>query len=484
MATVTVSTNQGTLINSSQNLLDQMAPYANLTLKARIEPILNYYNNINKAVSNDYSAGGYLKYGLLPNGQFQVDLDGFSLWYTGTFSQSGSLVTSIVVKDLSNGYVVQVEGSIAYAGVPFFTGINGASRISSMGYINASSTEASSLQVNATINSNSIIAGQITAMAVQFVDASGKIVTRDFTSGGNVAFTNETGSFSVLSGGFTTNSLDNRSYPLNNPDTLLDYVLIENFYMPITATTATFNAQLLSGNDTFTLIGSRGSSVDTGGGNDTVLGSLYSDTVLTQAGNDVITGGGGNDAIDGGNGIDTAVYSGISSQYQITAGMRATVIDKTANRDGTDTLTNVERLKFSDTSLALDISKDQTAGSGYMLYKAAFNRTPDAGGLGYWISKMDSGVTYSSVAQSFVNSAEFKTAFGGSNPSVNTLVTKLYNNVLNRTPDAGGLTFWQDKLNTGWSTADVLGFFSTSGENVTNVTPLIANGISYTQYVG
>jgi uncharacterized lipoprotein YajG len=97
---------------------------------------------------------------------------------------------------------------------------------------------------------------------------------------------------------------------------------------------------------------------------------------------------------------------------------------------------------------------------------------------------MDSGMSYSDVAKNFVTSAEFKTAFGGSNPSVNTLVTKLYNNVLNRTPDAGGLAFWQDKLNAGWSTADVLGYFSASGENVANVTPLIANGISYTQFVG
>jgi hypothetical protein len=119
-----------------------------------------------------------------------------------------------------------------------------------------------------------------------------------------------------------------------------------------------------------------------------------------------------------------------------------------------------------------------------MLYKAAFNRTPDASGLGYWINQMDLGMAYSSVAQNFVNSTEFKTAFGGNNPTVNTLVTKLYNNVLNRTPDAGGLAFWQEKLNTGWSTADVLGYFSSSAENVTNVTPLIANGIQYQQFVG
>jgi hypothetical protein len=118
-----------------------------------------------------------------------------------------------------------------------------------------------------------------------------------------------------------------------------------------------------------------------------------------------------------------------------------------------------------------------------MIYKAAFNRTPDVGGLGFWINKMDGGMSYSDVAKNFVNSAEFKTAFGGSNPTVDVLVTKLYNNVLARAPDAGGLAFWQDKLNTGWSTADVLGYFATSNENIVNVTPLIANGIQYQQFV-
>ena len=206
------------------------------------------------------------------------------------------------------------------------------------------------------------------------------------------------------------------------------------------------------------------------------------DPVTASSPNAVLKVYAGNHMVSGLSGINTAVFlNSYASSAVSKVGSTVTVQNGV---DGTDTLKNIERLQFTDTMVALDIGKDQTAGSGYMLYKAAFNRTPDAGGLGYWISKMDAGVTYSSVAQSFVNSAEFKTAFGGSNPSVNTLVTKLYNNVLNRTPDAGGLAFWQDKLNTGWSTADVLGYFSTSGENVTNVTPLIANGISYTQYVG
>jgi serralysin len=182
--------------------------------------------------------------------------------------------------------------------------------------------------------------------------------------------------------------------------------------------------------------------------------------------------------------VDKVILPVSSNNSDITIKNSVVTIKDNTGNLGITTLNNIERLQFTNTTIALDIGKDQTAGSGYMLYKAAFNRTPDVGGLGYWISKMDAGVSYSSVAQSFVNSAEFKTAFGGSNPSVNTLVTKLYNNVLNRTPDAGGLAFWQDKLNTGWSTADVLGYFSTSGENVTNVTPLIANGIQYKEWVG
>jgi hypothetical protein len=183
--------------------------------------------------------------------------------------------------------------------------------------------------------------------------------------------------------------------------------------------------------------------------------------------------------------INTAVVAKTIGDVKVAISGTSAILKDAAGTEVTAVLDKVQRLQFTDTMLALDTGKDQTAGSGYMLYKAAFNRTPDVGGLGYWINKMDVGMGYSSVAQSFVNSAEFKTAFGGANPTVNTLVTKLYNNVLNRTPDAGGLAFWQGKLsNEGWTTADVLGFFSTSGENVTNVTPLIANGIQYQQFVG
>ena len=68
--------------------------------------------------------------------------------------------------------------------------------------------------------------------------------------------------------------------------------------------------------------------------------------------NNVLTGKGGNDILDGGAGNDTAVFSGVSSQYTIVEfGNTVTVTDKINNRDGIDTLTNINLLIFSDTSL-------------------------------------------------------------------------------------------------------------------------------------
>ena len=188
--------------------------------------------------------------------------------------------------------------------------------------------------------------------------------------------------------------------------------------------------------------------------------------------------------IDAGGGLDTLIVQGaLSSAYQIESS-NSTWLLGTSSKP-LHALSNVERVKFTDATIALDIGKDQTAGSGYMLYKAAFNRTPDASGLGYWINKMDGGMSYNAVAQSFINSAEFSAAYYSSNPSVHNLILHMYLNVLNRLPDDNGLAFWQEKRTTGgWSTADVLGYFSTSAENVTNVTPLIANGISYKEWVG
>lgn len=194
--------------------------------------------------------------------------------------------------------------------------------------------------------------------------------------------------------------------------------------------------------------------------------------------NDLFFGGVGNDKIDGGAGIDTFTLSGKRTGYTLQKTPTGWTVN--SSTDGTDVLQNVERLKFSDTRLALDI--DGNAGQSYRLYQAAFNRKPDLGGLGDWITGMDNGMPLLQVASSFIASDEFKALYGA-NPSTTQFVTLLYANVLHRSPETEGLSYWRGQLdNQLQSRAQVLIGFSESTENQAALIGVIGGGIEYATY--
>jgi Ca2+-binding RTX toxin-like protein len=94
-----------------------------------------------------------------------------------------------------------------------------------------------------------------------------------------------------------------------------------------------------------------------GAGDDVIDGGLDDDTLSGGTGNDVLIGGRGDDAINGGDGIDVAQYSGSYADYRITkirdaasGGTTFRVVDTRTGQDGADTLTNIEKLSFSDVS--------------------------------------------------------------------------------------------------------------------------------------
>ena len=160
-------------------------------------------------------------------------------------------------------------------------------------------------------------------------------------------------------------------------------------------------------------------------GNDTIKSSGTAVLLQGYAGNDTLTGGSGNDTIDGGTGSDTAVYLGTRSSYTVTKTSTGYTVAANSGTGGTDTLTNVERIQFSDGTLALDTDNWAVAGSAYRLYRAAFARTPDNSGLKYWISQMDVGQTIEQVAHNFIVSTEFQALYGA-NPTNSQLVTAMY----------------------------------------------------------
>jgi hypothetical protein len=200
-------------------------------------------------------------------------------------------------------------------------------------------------------------------------------------------------------------------------------------------------------------------------------------SITGTPGDDMLANGAGNNLVDGLAGVDTYVSAGPVSQYALSRGNRTWTLTDNSGASGSDTLSNVERLRFSAGLLLLDIDKGQVGGTAYRIYKAAFNRQPDNGGLKYWVGRMDAGTNVTDVAAGFIASAEF-TALYGSSPSDGDYISLLYANVLGRAPDAGGYDYWVGELRAGSRTRQqVLAGFSESDENVVNVAANIANGI-------
>ena len=134
------------------------------------------------------------------------------------------------------------------------------------------------------------------------------------------------------------------------------------------------------------------------------------------------------------------------------------------------------------TEIGAMIGKVAISEKAYRIYKAAFDRTPDEEGLGYWIQELDKGFALHQVTNSFVISQEFKNLYGADLNNEG-FITALYNNVLDRDPDQGGLDYWiNDMENNGMSRADVLASFSESAENIANTDPLIELGVLYQPY--
>lgn len=87
-----------------------------------------------------------------------------------------------------------------------------------------------------------------------------------------------------------------------------------------------------------------------GSGADTLIGNAVSNQLEGGAGNDTLTGGVGNDILIGETGVDTASYAGAKSDYTLTQTATGfTITDNgSGSNEGTDTLTSIERLHFSD----------------------------------------------------------------------------------------------------------------------------------------
>jgi len=265
-------------------------------------------------------------------------------------------------------------------------------------------------------------------------------------------------------------------------------------------TTAIINAQraeaVLQQDSIFRLINDGGGtftgSTATTGGADQMLGG---------SSNDTFTGNTGNDYINGSSGIDTSVYRGLRSNYTITTTATTDrtdpsgtsqltgflVSDGTSNRDGADTLINIERLHFADSKVALDLGVTQSAGKAALLLGAVlpgqlvYDSSKQAL-LGVVINLFDSNYSTRDLAGALLRLPIWNILTGVENPTNDHIANYLLTNVNNGVaPSITSLTNGINALNTERIQGEWLASLATSTANQThiNIVGVQLTGLSY-----
>ncbi len=149
------------------------------------------------------------------------------------------------------------------------------------------------------------------------------------------------------------------------------------------------------------------------------------------AGPDVFISTQASESFNGAAGVDTLVAHGARSGYSLTrkdGGWQ--LVDGTAGRDGTDTLLQIERVRFSDRSVALDL--DGAAGTTARLLGALVGPAGLASRdlVGAVLSVVDSGASQLQLAQLGLN------AVLGASATPEQVVALLFGNVVGASADA------------------------------------------------
>ncbi len=115
------------------------------------------------------------------------------------------------------------------------------------------------------------------------------------------------------------------------------------------------------------------------------------------------------------------------------------------------------------------------------LYDTVFGRQPDAPGLRNWCDRLDAGgITLKGMADQFMQSPEFSARYAALDDGA--FVENLYLNTLHRSSDAAGKAAWVDALRThALDRADVVIGFSESLEhqNATRELNLSDNALNF-----
>ena len=199
----------------------------------------------------------------------------------------------------------------------------------------------------------------------------------------------------------------------------------------------------------------------------------FLDKTINLVANDTFKGQPGTDLIDGGLGTDTVVYSGPLKQYTVNKSGNRYIVSEPTGSDDTDYLTNIERLKFSDKSIAIDL--DGNAGTTAKILGAVFGKesVSNKSYVGIGLSFLDAGWTYDNLAGLALDAAGAKTN--------DQIVSLLWTNVIGSKPTAADKQPFIALLENGMSSGALAHLAADTSLNATNINlvGLAQTGIEY-----
>jgi hypothetical protein len=114
-------------------------------------------------------------------------------------------------------------------------------------------------------------------------------------------------------------------------------------------------------------------------------------------------------------------------------------------------------------------------------YVAYYGRPADPAGQAYWSGQMDlAGGSLAAIIDAFGNSAEFNSRYGGL--SYSALVTKIYQQALNRDPDPAGLAYYVGELQAGRRTLQSITLDVLNGATTPPDSTVVANKLTVAAY--
>jgi hypothetical protein len=177
-----------------------------------------------------------------------------------------------------------------------------------------------------------------------------------------------------------------------------------------------------------------------------LMSTLASGSETQNGGNegDLFTGSAGNDTISGGSGIDILRYSGSSNSAQITT-LTTGQVRVVTPYAGTDTLSSIERIEFTDKGYAFDTTG--SAGTGAKFITAAFGKSQISKYLAAGLQYLDSGWSTNGLAELITSAGFVDRAVGSSNNQA--FIKYVFQNTLSRQPTSAELSSFESMLSTG-----------------------------------